>query len=39
MEVVVPWQELIDLIEPHYSKTSKKAAGHRTHWRRCCGSI
>jgi len=24
MEVVVPWQELIDLIEPHYPKTSKK---------------
>ena len=24
MEVVVPWHELIDLIEPHYPKTSKK---------------
>jgi IS5 family transposase len=24
MEVVVPWQELIDLIEPHYPKTRKK---------------
>ena len=24
MEVVVPWQELIDLIKPHYPKTSKK---------------
>lgn len=24
MEVVVPWQALIDLIEPHYPKTSKK---------------
>ena len=24
MEAVVPWQELIDLIEPHYPKTSKK---------------
>jgi IS5 family transposase len=24
MEVVVPWQALIDLFEPHYPKTSKK---------------
>jgi IS5 family transposase len=24
MEAVVPWQALIDLIEPHYPKTSKK---------------
>ena len=24
MEAVVPWQELIDLIEPHYPKASKK---------------
>ena len=24
MEVVVPWQALIDLIEPHYPKTSKR---------------
>ena len=24
MEVVVPWQALIDLIEPHYPKASKK---------------
>ena len=24
MEEVVPWQVLIDLIEPHYPKTSKK---------------
>ena len=24
MEVVVPWKELIDLIEPHYPKTSSK---------------
>ena len=24
MEVVVPWQALIDLIEPHYPKSSKK---------------
>jgi len=24
MEVVVPWQALIDLIEPHYAKASKK---------------
>jgi IS5 family transposase len=24
MEVVVPWQELIELIKPHYPKTSKK---------------
>ncbi len=24
MEEVVPWQALIDLIEPHYPKTSKK---------------
>jgi IS5 family transposase len=24
MEAVVPWQALIDLIEPYYPKTSKK---------------
>jgi len=24
MEAVVPWRELIDLIEPHYPKASKK---------------
>ena len=24
MEVVVPWQALIDLIEPHYPKTTNK---------------
>jgi transposase, IS5 family len=24
MEVVVPWHALLDLIEPHYPKTSKK---------------
>ena len=24
MEAVVPWQALIDLIEPHYPKASKK---------------
>jgi hypothetical protein len=24
MEVVVPWQSLIDLIEPHYPKVNKK---------------
>ena len=24
MEVVLPWQALIELIEPHYPKTSKK---------------
>ena len=24
MEVVVPWQALIELFEPHYPKTSKK---------------
>jgi transposase, IS5 family len=24
MELVMPWQALIDLIEPHYPKTSKK---------------
>ena len=24
MEAVVPWQELLDLIEPHYPKTSSK---------------
>ena len=32
MEVVVPWQALIDLIEPHYPKTTRKEAGPRTHW-------
>lgn len=34
MEVVVPWQALIDLIEPHYPKPrpARKEAGPRTHW-------
>ena len=27
MEVVVPWQALIDLIEPHHPKASKKGGG------------
>jgi len=29
MEVVVPWQALIDLIEPYYPKTSKKGGRPR----------
>jgi IS5 family transposase len=28
MEVVVPWQALIALIEPHYPKASKKGGRH-----------
>jgi IS5 family transposase len=39
MESVVPWKALIELIEPHYPRTSSKGAGRQTHWRRCCGSI
>jgi IS5 family transposase len=39
MEVVVPWQELIDLIEPHYPRTSSKGGRPPYPWRRCCGSI
>ena len=39
MEAVVPWQALIDLIEPHYPKRARKAAGLRIHSPRCCGSI
>ena len=30
--VVVPWQALIDLIEPHYPRPARKEAGPRTHW-------
>ena len=37
MDVVVPWQALIELIEPHYPKTSKKAAGLLIRWPPCCG--
>ena len=33
MEVVVPWQALIELIEPHYP------TGLPIRWPRCCGSI
>ena len=37
MYVVVTWQALIELIEPHYPKTSKKAAGLLIRWPPCCG--
>ena len=39
MDVVVPWQALIDLIEPHYPKRARKAAGLPIRWPPCCGSI
>ena len=35
MEVVVPWQALIDLIEPHYPKTSKKGGRPGDFQERC----
>ena len=47
MEAVVPWKALVELIEPHYPKTTSKGAGLPTRWRRspwlprsgCYGSI
>jgi IS5 family transposase len=39
MESVVPWVALIELIEPHYPRTSSKGADRPTRWRRRCGSI
>ena len=39
MEVVVPWQALIDLIETTTPKRTRRAAGLRIRWPPCCGSI
>ncbi len=39
MEVVVFWQALIDLIEPHDPKRARKAAALPIRWAPCCGSI
>jgi IS5 family transposase len=39
MESVVPWKALIELIEPHYPRTSSKGGRPPYPWRRCCGSI
>ena len=41
MEVVVPWKALIDLIEPHYPKTSSKGGrpARLIRWKSCCGFI
>lgn len=38
MEAVVPWQELIALIEPHYPKASKKGGRPPIRCPRCCAS-
>ncbi len=32
MEVVVPWQPVIALIEPTTPRPARRAAGLRTHW-------
>jgi IS5 family transposase len=32
MEALVPWQALIDLIEPHYPKRASRVTSLRTHW-------
>jgi hypothetical protein len=37
MEVVVPWHALLDLIEPHYPRPARRAAGLLIHWPPCCG--
>ena len=37
MELVVPWSASIALIEPHYPKASKRAAGLPTHCPPCSG--
>lgn len=39
MEAVVPWLALIDLIEPHYPKASKKGGRPPIRWPQCCVSI
>jgi|694.fasta_scaffold26929_1 hypothetical protein len=38
METVVPWQALLDLIEPHYPKTSKKGGRPQGRLKVCHGS-
>jgi hypothetical protein len=38
MENVVPWKALLDLIEPHYPKTSPRG-GRPIRCRPCCASI
>jgi hypothetical protein len=35
MELVVPWAELVALVEPHYPKAA--AGGVRWEWSGCCG--
>lgn len=37
MDMVIPWQMLIDLIAPHCPKISKKTAGFLMRWLPCCG--
>jgi hypothetical protein len=32
MEAVVPWKKLLDLIEPHYPKTSSKGEVGAFYW-------
>ena len=39
MEAVVPWKALIDLIEPHYQKSSSRAVALLIRWEPCCGFI
>jgi hypothetical protein len=39
IEVVVPWQALIDLIQPDYPKASKKGGRPPYPLVTCCGSI
>jgi IS5 family transposase len=38
MDKLVPWQPLIDLIEPFNPKTGSKGGRPPTAWRPCCGS-
>ena len=38
MEAVVPWQALIDLIEPFFPKRARKAAALAIRWAPCFGS-
>ena len=39
MELVVPWAELVALIEPHYPSHSDKGRPRDRLWNGCCGFI
>lgn len=38
MDQVVPWKDLLTLIDPHYPKSLDSRGDSRIGWRRCCAS-